>query len=555
MTFRKLDIIQSQGIYYVLGGLCISLMLFAYSENPNSLVNIAWVCVQNTLGVFVYFSSQYLSKNREKLTDRQIELSVTSSALLLGISWAVMLHLFLITGEKTNLLVILFIVFFTCIPAIGNCYFAFAYIGYIACVLASFVLLFNRFEFSIFVQMLPVFMFIYLASYARRIQSILIDSIKVDIEKGYAIEDARQANNAKTTFIASASHDIRQPLQAVQLFISALKAQSSNTENETLLERLQDSADSMSDILNSLLDISKLDANAIDVNPRDIVLAPLLDKLHDAYLPLAKNQGLTLDYTPSEFAVYTDPILLERIISNLLSNALRYTQEGFVKIETAIENNRVIITVKDSGLGIAEEDQKLIFDEFYQLGNPERDRQKGIGLGLAIVKKLSDLLEHTLSLNSKVGSGTEFKLELPLGDSKVAFKPKAVNSKLWNIDGHKILIVDDDEAIRTGLQSLLQNWGCEVQCAESIADALDKVRDWMPQLIISDYSLREQQTGVEAIALIQQAVNHTVPAMIITGDTNPERIKEAKSSGYVLLHKPVKPGQIRAAIQRLLRKP
>lgn len=248
----------------------------------------------------------------------------------------------------------------------------------------------------------------------------------------------------------------------------------------------------------------------------------------------------------TSLATYSDPSLLELILRNLISNAIRYTEQGGVLVACRKRGNDVIVEVIDTGIGIALEQQAEIFREFHQLGNPERDRQKGLGLGLAIADGLTRSLEHRLTLVSQPGRGSIFRLHAPLAQSGFS---EEVDGLLGGtlpsglLDGLRVLVIDD-AAVREGMTHLLEDWNCEYRVVEGIAEALNAVTLWQPQLIISDYRLRESQTGAQAIKRIREVTGEVAPALLITGDTAPERLREAHESGIPLLHKPVSPYQL-----------
>ena len=262
--------------------------------------------------------------------------------------------------------------------------------------------------------------------------------------------------------------------------------------------------------------------------------------------------------------MHSDPALVGLILRNLVSNAIRYTKHGGVLVGCRKRGGLLAVEVRDTGIGIAPEHHETIFQEFHQLGNPERDRQKGLGLGLAIVRGLARTLGHTLSLDSGVGRGSVFRLMLPLSEASPAIKPTSVmNAALppiavpltWpaavSLQGVCVLVIDD-ETVRTGMLQLLRGWRADCHVAESIDAALVVASVHPPALVISDYRLREQRTGAQAIAALRKAHGAALPALLITGDTAPERLREAQASGVPLLHKPVDTYELFFKIKQLL---
>lgn len=365
---------------------------------------------------------------------------------------------------------------------------------------------------------------------------------------------AEQVASSRSHFLASASHDLRQPLQAMTLFLAALKPHLQTQASENIYAKLENSSDDMSELLSSMLDISRLDSDTLQVDIKPINLATIFSQLEGRFRVQAENKGLEFHLEPNIYWIASDSVLLSRVISNLLSNAINYTQQGEISIRCQREGDKLSLTVQDSGQGVDKDQQELIFDEFYQVGNPERNRKKGLGLGLSIVKRLCVLLNVPLQFESQLGQGSCFTLHLPLAEQKIAAYAEVISPSLNNLSAYRVLIIEDEQSVRDSLITLLSQWGCQVISAESTADAvLQLEQNSAIDLIISDLRLRDNKTGIEAITEIQKyMVGKVIPSLIISGDTAPERLKEVANSGHTLLHKPVKPMQLRAAVQRLL---
>ena len=358
---------------------------------------------------------------------------------------------------------------------------------------------------------------------------------------------AEQANLAKSKFLAAASHDLRQPIHAQALFLEVLERSELSERQHNVLDSARAAAGASAQMLDTLLDFSRIEAGVIEPQFCAFKLQPLLNKLANELGSLADSKGIVYRSRDTSLATYSDPSLLELILRNLISNAIRYTEQGGVLVACRKRGNDVIVEVIDTGIGIALEQQAEIFREFHQLGNPERDRQKGLGLGLAIADGLTRSLEHRLTLVSQPGRGSIFRLHAPLAQSGFS---EEVDGLLGGtlpsglLDGLRVLVIDDDAAVREGMTHLLEDWNCECRVVEGIAEALNAVTLWQPQLIISDYRLRESQTGAQAIKRIREVTGEVAPALLITGDTAPERLREAHESGIPLLHKPVSPYQL-----------
>lgn len=367
-----------------------------------------------------------------------------------------------------------------------------------------------------------------------------------------AREEAVQANISKSKFLAAASHDLRQPLHALGLFVDALESRIQYPEVRDIVENIRISTDALSDLLNSLLDISKLDAGVLEAKFIDFPLQPILKRIQTDFAEHANEKSLQLTVVDCNFIVHSDPSMLERILLNLVSNAIRYTPHGSVQLECHKKNESIDIEIHDTGIGIAKDAIDKIFEEFYQIENPERDRRKGLGLGLAIVKRLADLLSCPLTVSSTPEKGSVFRIRIPFVASSQPLidSPQAFTQDLH---GTRVLVIDDEAMIRLGMRNTLEAWGCEIQEAESIEQAIECLDDNCPfDIILTDYRLRENQTGIEAIHRIHASCGKNIPAIILTGDTAPERLREAKDSGFKLLHKPVSSAKLRSLMSYLL---
>ena len=363
------------------------------------------------------------------------------------------------------------------------------------------------------------------------------------------------ANQAKSRFLAAASHDLRQPMHALGLFIARLRDMIRFPEARRLVEQAEASVSALRQLLDALLDISRLDAGILTSNIEDFPVDAVLARMESGFGPAAREKALKFRVVPCRAGVRSDPVLLERVLLNLVANAVRYTERGGVVVGCRRRGDKLRIEIWDSGIGIPQDKQREIFQEFSQLGNPERDRSKGLGLGLAIVERLVRLLNHSIAVISTPGKGSMFAIELPRATPPVravaAEPPRVMGVELDNM---AVLVVDDEALVREGMRELLASWGCHVVIAASGEEALARLStdDRLPDLIVSDYRLPEGETGSEVIERVQSALPVHVPAVLISGDTAPERLREARASGYHLLHKPVQPAKLRALLIHLL---
>jgi signal transduction histidine kinase/CheY-like chemotaxis protein len=365
---------------------------------------------------------------------------------------------------------------------------------------------------------------------------------------------AERANLAKSKFLAAASHDLRQPLHAMTLFVAAMEDSARYPETREMVGNVQRCTTALESLLQTLLDISKIDAGVIEPRPEHFRLLSLASRLAAEFAPQAQAAGLEFTVQCPDAVVHSDPALVERILRNLIGNAIRYTSAGSITLRCRAEADEVVIEVADTGIGIPTDQQEHVFEEFVQLGNPERDRTKGLGLGLAIVRRLTDLLDARIVLESAPGHGSTFRLSLKAGDSvAVAEHSAAAETPINALQGAIVAVIDDEADVREAMRSLLEGWGCRVLAGED-ADAVIAKLDAaavIPDIVLADYRLRNDRTGVEAIQALRDHFLVDIPAAIVTGDTAPERLAEAQASGHLLLHKPLRPAKLRVLLQNL----
>jgi signal transduction histidine kinase/CheY-like chemotaxis protein len=365
------------------------------------------------------------------------------------------------------------------------------------------------------------------------------------------------ANLAKSRFLATASHDLRQPLHALGLFVAQLRPDMSAQDRGRIVERVNASVAAMNELFNALLDISKLDAGALTPNFADFPVAQVLHRIEATFAEPAREKGLSLRVIPSDATVRSDFILLERILLNLVSNAVRYASRGGVIVGCRKRGEQLRIEVWDTGPGIAEDHRQNIFSEFYRVGDPERDQRGGLGLGLAIVDRLCQLLDQPIELTSTVGKGSRFTVVVPSVPARMvaAARPALADAALDVSNGKLVVVIDDDPSVLDGTGGLLRSWGCRVVSGDTAAAAIKGLRSLAraPDLIVSDYRLPDGKTGIDAIDELRREFGGSIPAFLISGDTHSEPLQEARASGLHLLHKPVDPMTLRAMVNRMLR--
>lgn len=387
----------------------------------------------------------------------------------------------------------------------------------------------------------------------QRIQEQHIQEATAELRAQKA--QAESATLAKSRFLAAASHDLRQPLHALSLLVEALRERVPEGEAKRLAEHIESSASTMESLLNALLDLSRLDAGVVEARPECFPLDRVFANVERQFAPVAAIKGLRLVVRHTRAWVYSDPALLERILANLVSNALRYTDAGGVLVGARrVQKDWLRLEVWDTGKGIPPEFQAKVFEEYFQLANPERHRDKGLGLGLAIVSRLARLLGSSVQVRSRLGKGSCFNLRFARCHARAEEAPKPVAKRVaMPLEHALVAFIDDDESILEAMVDVFDHWGVALAAGEDGAQVRRELEELgrRPDVILSDYRLREGRTGIEAIATLREAFG-PIPAALITGDTAPETIQAIRQSGLPLLHKPLKPAKLRAFLSHLL---
>jgi signal transduction histidine kinase/CheY-like chemotaxis protein len=380
------------------------------------------------------------------------------------------------------------------------------------------------------------------------------------LQESYATLEARiaertaqlaAANQAKTRFLAAASHDLRQPMHALALSVGELRETARAPELAALARRIDRSVAALEDLLDALLDISKLDAGAVAAERQAFPLQAVLERLADVLGPAAEEKGLRFRVVPTSLWTESDPALLRRIVLNLVANAVRYTRAGGVVVGCRRHGAEATIVVADSGIGIAAADQARIFEEFYQAGGEQRDRAKGLGLGLAIVERVARLLDHALTVKSQPGRGSVFGVRVPIVPPRREPPASAAPEPGAQLAGLRVLVVDDEPEVRAALGGLLQRWGCSVATAASGAGAL--AAGEAPDLVLCDLRLGDDESGLDVLDRLKARWGTRPHGIVVTADASSERFAEAHARGYPVLRKPVRPAKLRALVEQLLR--
>jgi signal transduction histidine kinase/CheY-like chemotaxis protein len=369
-----------------------------------------------------------------------------------------------------------------------------------------------------------------------------------------ARDGAETANRGKTGFLAAASHDLRQPIHALGLYMGSLRQRPLEAGAREIVDRMDGSVAALESLLNALLDISRIDAGVLVPQPRPFDLSALLHRLGDEFSHEAGARALRLSVRVSGAAparATADPMLVERVLRNLIANAVKYTQQGGVLVTCRLRGAGAPlpqwrVEVWDTGPGIAAHEQERVFEEFYQAGNPERDRRGGLGLGLAIVRRLARLMKLPLALHSRPGHGSRFALDLPaftqaLGEAPADDEKQALSRVV-------VAVIDDDAEVRDAMRSLLHSWQCDVLDGADADDVMRSVREGRPppEVVVADLRLRGGRDGVAEVARLRAAFGAHLPALLVSGDSAPERVRVMQDSGLPWLAKPVSPARLRS---------
>jgi len=389
---------------------------------------------------------------------------------------------------------------------------------------------------------------------------LYLKSIRLGDENRDLLEEVREQkrraeyeSREKSRFLAATSHDLRQPLHALDLFLGALRLKVREPESRELLDKARLSSRALGDLLGALMDISRLDSGAIQLRLCHVELADHIEAVSEEFCEQAERRGITLHKELQPVLVKSDPLLLSRLMRNLVSNAIKHNHDCELYVQMRVRDDSVTVLFRDTGKGIESHELDKIFSEFYQLNNPERDRNKGLGLGLAIVKKLVALLDIDLSVRSAPGDGCEFALTMPISEGVVSPRDPPQPEISYDLSGLFVTVVDDEYMVRDGLKALLRSWDCEVLMADS-GDRL--LRDLIeegyaqPDIILSDYRLPDNETGVEVVEKVRAHFDSPIPAIIITGDSS-AGIEEARRCHCAVMVKPVQSEALAVMIESL----
>lgn len=488
----------------------------------------------------------------------------TVGAFISGMLWGLLPIFVMDATAGNNVLVIMLVMYGMIAGSISsNSSFYPAYVAYAVPSggMLSLRLMMEGGDFLYLAGLLLIFLLVNLG-FAWNHRKIVVESIRQRLINQQLLDDVEQkrqlaerANNDKSRFLAAVSHDLRQPLHALDLFHGSLASRLNDDGQRELLDLARNASHSLGEMLGELMDIARFDAGKVEVSRKIAPLAPMVRECVEELRPLAGEKGLDLRLRlPERGCVDTDPVLFKRILRNLLTNAIRHTETGGILVGTRRRGEMLRIEVHDTGPGIPEDSLPHIFDEFYQVNNPERDREKGLGLGLSIVRRVAGMLGHGIDVRSRPGRGSCFAVSLPLCSVAGQCDGEEIQSDVGGDDltGLFVVFVDDDKTILRGMRGLLRDWGCEVLLAESGEALLEELRAHAyprPDVLICDYRLRDAHTGLEAVAAVRAHFSDdSLPAVIISGDVHPDVLQAVKNSGCLWLEKPVREDVLKRTI-------
>lgn len=540
---------------------------FLFYDTAGTRPAVIWVLsVYLFTAVRLYSVYQYgrsRQKAADKMDNRFWSVLCTSFSTLSGLQWGTAVLLYFNPESTVDISILVLLELAMVAAAVASLsVIPIAFVGYATPValMTAYPLFFSgNSDYYVLGVLVIVYLFV-MYMFCKNIYKATMFGIRMSIENASLVQSlqieknkADHSNDAKSRFLASASHDLRQPLQALTLFTEALKEEVNEEKQNSLVDRISKSLDALKGLLNSLLDISKLDAGGVLVNKSGFDVASVFEEIRTEFRPMAEKKFQQLAITNASLFVYSDPILIKRVIQNLVINAIKHSsEESLIIVDIKPEGENAVITVKDNGPGIPKNEITKIFNEFHQLNNPERDRNKGLGLGLAIVERLTNLLSVELSLDSLPGVGSVFSLVLPKAkaDQIKQIQPESASFSIGRLNGLGVLVVDDEIDVRESLVMLLEGWGCDVWQTDNIAGAVALFNQQTVDLVITDYRLRQNETGLELLRTVN-VHSKKVSGLVITGDTSVEKIKEFMHEDYLVLHKPIRPAELRVAIRQL----
>lgn len=563
---RRLEILFKQTNLSGYLGLVVAVIITNLAEQLfiGSSMSV-WILIQTT--IIVFRSTLILKiKRLQQQGHKQLNLYLSSFVfmmLLSGISWGFGVYFFMPGLENIELMVLWVTVMtaMTAVSIVGLVVSIWSCHAFIMPSLLGVAFRFIELEYYSNFYTLVIYM-VFLSAVIFRLNKTISHSIDIDIENEKLVTQIRiekniveQAIIEKSHFLAAASHDIRQPLNSLGLFHYSLRESLEKIGVETplkILSRAEQSYQGIKNLFDSLLEISSLDAGTVKAENKNIRLQFIVQPLIDELKEVAKEKNIEIQYQSSPCFVETDPILLSRILRNLIGNAIKYSKEGTINVIEKEYKNKVDIKIKDMGIGIPETEYKNIFNEYHQLANKKRDRREGIGLGLSIVKKMCEVIDAEISVTSQLNVGSTFTVQLETAEDDEEYIDRT-DFEVIDLTGKKVLVLDDEPDILIAMTLLFKIWGMNIETAESYQQGHEVMTNFKPDIIICDYRIQNDMNGVEVIEGLRAQAKKKIPALIITGDTDPALLKLINGQGYEMLSKPIQPSALHQVISLRLK--
>lgn len=569
---RRLDLLLKQtaltGFFSVLFA---AILTFLLRNTGHLQAMLYWVGINLLMVLFreiVIYPRFRAQRRRGQSNFQLIHGVIVFFWLFAGMLWGIGGYLFMPHEDQPEL-VITFITTYIGLTAGNIISFAPAILaGVVFIVPAILGLAFRVYELGYMVFFYSMLIYIlFLLIVIVRISKVVINTISVDLDNERLLnavtaekeraeqekEKAEKANQSKSEFVAAASHDLRQPLNSIGLFLYGLKQKVQDDSGALqLVDKIASAHQALSNMFSNLLEISNVDTGKIQVNANLIAPTVVVQSVVDELMESATAKGLQIRHHGSDAWAMTDEVLLSRVVRNLLGNAIKYTDKGHIEITESVAQQRLSIAIADTGIGIPEDELESIFAEYYQVGNKRRDRREGVGLGLSITKRLCDLLGYELSVTSTEGRGSCFTITLPItGEQAMPAEPEYPTEQP-NLEDVRVLVIDDEPDILDGMRLILEQWQCDVDTASDYRQASAAVAATPPEIILCDYRLQDDMTGLEVLRSLEQQHGKPIPAIIITGEHAAVVEAELRQMDYLLLTKPIQPMQLQVALSNLL---
>lgn len=526
---------------------------------------IAWLCLNLAIAAGREFSFKGFLSSEVTISNYSSRLSLMSFwGVITGLPWIAAAMLF-ISNEQPAYSLVVSTIYTGTLASVAlswsahlKSYFSYA-LPTVSALFISYAIQGTVFSYS--VAILLVGFLLIMTLYCQVSSKALKEKSRLSYENASLVSQlttqnmkAEQAVLAKNQFLAAASHDLRQPLHASGLFIDALDHLDLGDEASAIIDKLGQSNIAINNLLHGLLDISRLDANVVEYLPKHFDLSSVLTRVYNEYELASRDLECDIELQIPEFLyAYSDNVIFERVVRNLVDNAVKFTKQGLVSIRAEEKDqNTILLSINDTGKGIPESQHEYIFSEFSQLNNPERDRQKGLGLGLAIVQRLCKLINVGLFMTSEEGAGTQFTLQVPIGNQIEASKSYQPQAPL--LTGRCVLVIDDEADILDGMRRILEASEAKVVTAVDAISALQQLDEYdlHPDVIVADLRLRDNHNGIDAVESLREEFNDDIKAILVTGDTSSDRLLLARSADMLLIHKPVSADKLRSAIKTVL---